>query len=307
MARLEAALRRSGAPAVPRLHIKRDDLLTLGMGGNKVRNLEFLMARALGEGATHVLTSGRQQSNHCRLTAAACARVGLGCDVVLSGIEPAMATGNLLLSRVFGARTHFVGSDDRAERATRVGEVAAGIERAGGRTFIIGVGGSDTTGALGHVVAARELMAQANAAGWPIGAVVLATATGGTQAGMLAGFAAMNRRVDVRGFAVAKSAAELSAEVRELAQRVAISIGGPSVAADAVRIDDSELGGGYGAPTAAASAAAALLARREGMVVDPVYTAKGLAGLLALVRRGTFAAVEDVVFLHTGGTPTLFA
>jgi D-cysteine desulfhydrase/L-cysteate sulfo-lyase len=307
MPRLEEALRRDGAEHVPRLYVKRDDLLSLGMGGNKIRNLEFLIGEALERGATDVVTAGRAQSNHCRLTAAACARAGLRTHVVLSGRDPERRTGNLLLDGLLGAEITFVGSDERDARTAAVARVAHDIESAGRRPYVIPVGGSDARGALGHVVAARELSAQASAQGIKMEHIVLATATGGTQAGMLVGFAEAGLGMSITGFAVAKTANELRADVIAIATEVAGILDTTPPAADRVVVDGSQLGAGYGVPSASGAAAATMLARSEGLLVDPVYTGKGVAGLIALVRAGAFRAEASVVFLHTGGSPALFA
>jgi 1-aminocyclopropane-1-carboxylate deaminase/D-cysteine desulfhydrase-like pyridoxal-dependent ACC family enzyme len=305
--RLEDALRAEGAIPVPRIYLKRDDLLSLGFGGNKIRNLEFAIGRALDEGATDIVTAGRAQSNHCRLTAAACARAGLRAHLVFSGVRPAVLTGNLLLDALLGARMYFSGSDDRRQRETWMSMVAFGVETMGRRPHAIPVGGSDARGAMGHVLAAAELLEQMREIGERPAAIVMATATGGTQAGMLAGLARLGVDLPVHGFAVAKSADELRAEVHRLAGEVAAEIGAPPIALERVLVNGSMLGTGYGAPTAEAQAAIELLARSEGVFADPVYTGKALAGLSALVRGSAFGADDAVVFIHTGGGPALFA
>jgi 1-aminocyclopropane-1-carboxylate deaminase/D-cysteine desulfhydrase-like pyridoxal-dependent ACC family enzyme len=306
-ARLESALRAAGAASVPRVFLKRDDVLTLGLGGNKIRNLEFSLARAFDDGATDIVTSGRAQSNHCRLTAAACARLGLGAHLVFSGIRPERLTGNLLLDELLGARLYFCGSDSREDRAKWTEVMALGVEMLGHRPCIIPVGGSVACGAIGHALAALELAEQMRAIGERLSAVVLATATGGTQAGMLVGFGKMRLDVPVYGYAVAKSANELRLDVQRLASEVAVEMNAPSVAARDVLIDDGQLGGGYGIRTEAAQAAIELLARNEGVFADPVYTGKALAGLFRLVHDRRFQDGDAVVFIHTGGAPALFA
>lgn len=305
--RLEAALRAEGAAAVPRIYLKRDDLLSLAFGGNKVRNLEFSIGQALADGVTDIATSGRQQSNHCRLTAAACVRAGLRAHLFFSGDRPAKLSGNLLLDALLGARLYFCGSDDRAvrERWTRTFADAIGLFRR--RVCVLPVGGSDARGAVGHALAAIELSEQVAAAGMRIDAIALATATGGTQGGMLAGLRAGGAEVPVYGFAVAKTAGDLGREVGRLAANVAEAIGVDAPAAGCVLIDGATIGDGYGVPSPAGQAAAALLARTEGILADPVYTAKALAGLLAAVRQGRFRTRDTVVFIHTGGVPALFA
>jgi 1-aminocyclopropane-1-carboxylate deaminase/D-cysteine desulfhydrase-like pyridoxal-dependent ACC family enzyme len=305
--RLEDALRGEGCAQVPRLYLKRDDLLSLGMGGNKVRNLEFSIGQALDDGATDIVTAGRPQSNHCRLTAAACARNGLRAHLVVTGSRPHNLTGSLLLDEMLGAKIYFTGSDDRALRAYWVEVVAGSMAQFGRTSYVLPVGGSDARGALGHALAALELVQQLKGIGEPLSAIALATATGGTQAGMLAGLRKLGVNTQVHGFAVAKHAEELRADVFALASEVAADIRGPSIAEGDVLLDGAMLGAGYGVPSAAGVAAAELLARSHGIFADPVYTAKALAGLLTMVRNGRFASSETVVFIHTGGTPALFA
>lgn len=305
--RLEQALRAEGCNDVPRLYLKRDDLLSLALGGNKIRNLEFLIGEALHRGATDVLTAGRQQSNHCRLTAAACARAGLRAHLVVTGMPPTRATGNLLLDRLLGARIYFTGNDERALRDAWIGYLAPGFESLNRVCYTIPVGGSDARGAIGHALAAQELTRQCEEVGERPTTVILATATGGTQAGMLAGFRKLGSGIPLIGFAVAKTADELRAVVTDMTNAVARDIGGPAVDERDVIIEGSALGASYGAPTTEGQAAIHLLARTEGVLADPVYTGKGLAGLLSLVRAGRFTANDMVIFIHTGGAPALFA
>lgn len=307
-ASLERALRDEGCARVPRIYIKRDDLLSLGMGGNKIRNLEFQIGQALADGATDVVTAGRTQSNHCRLTAAACARTGLRAHLVLNGMPPPVETGNLLLDRLFGAKIYFTLSEDRAARQAWIDSMA-GVSGAfeGRRAAVIPVGGSDVRGALGHVLAAGELLAQSAALGFTPAAVVLASATGGTQAGLVCGLRRLGSTAPVTGFTVAFTAAEFTPGLVTLASGVAAEIGLPPPAPGEFIVDESMLGGGYGAPTPEAAAAITTLARTEGLVADPIYTGKGVAGLLAMIRAGAFAEDEPVVFIHTGGGPALFA
>lgn len=303
--RLEEALHAEGADA-PWIYLKRDDLLSLGLGGNKVRNLEFTIADAISERATDIVTSGRAQSNHCRLTAAACARTGMAAHLVFSGPRPTALTGNLLLDDLLGARMYFSDSDDRAVREQLARDVAGSIAGAGRRPCVIPVGGSDARGALGHALAAEELLDQLGD-GERLSAVVLATATGGTQAGMLAGLAAAGSAARVHGFAVAASAAELVVVVERIAGELSRKFGTPPLNSGALVISDGVLGGGYGEKTEESDAAIKLLARTEGVFADPVYTGKGLAGLFRLIRAGAFRREEVVVFIHTGGVPALFA
>ena len=286
--------------------IKREDLLPLAFGGNKLRNLEFLVGAALAEGADTLVTSGRRWSNHCRLTAAAGARAGLAVHLVLTGPpRPAGEEGpNQVLDELLGATLHVTATDDRAERAALVESVAADLRTAGRRPFVIAVGGTGSVGASGQVLAGLELADQLEAAGVGSAAVILPSATGGTQAGVIAGLALAAPPIrDVTGIAVAAPAAELRPTILAILAGLAPLVGG-IVHDDAVILDDDQLGDGYGRPTAAADAAARLLARTEGILVDPIYTAKALAGLVARVRDGRLTG--PVVFWHAGGTPGIF-
>ncbi len=305
--RLETSLRRDGCKSVPRLYLKRDDLLSLALGGNKTRNLEFLIGAALERGATDVITAGRQQSNHCRLTAAACAKAGLRAHLVVSGTEPEWYAGNLLLDRLLGAEIRFTGSDDRNVRATLMREIETTIESAGRIPYTIPVGGSDARGAVGHVLAADELLRQCQIAGETEFTVVLATATGGTQAGLIVGFLGLRVDAPVVGLAVAKSVAELTTEVRSIVASLAVELGIPETEADLVTVDGRALGAGYGVATPDGQRAIERLAQIEGVLADPIYTGKGLVGLFSMIAEERFAATDAVVFVHTGGSPALFA
>jgi 1-aminocyclopropane-1-carboxylate deaminase/D-cysteine desulfhydrase-like pyridoxal-dependent ACC family enzyme len=299
--------------------IKREDLLPLAFGGNKLRNLEFLIGAALADGADSLVTSGRQWSNHCRLTAAAGARAGLAVHLVLTGPPAARGAAgpNQRLDELLGATVHVTATDDRAERAALVEAVAADERAAGRRPYVIGIGGTGPIGAAGQVLAGLEIGDQLGAAGvgeaavvlpsaTGVGeaAVVLPSATGGTHAGVLTGLALGGlaaRRVV--GIAVAAPAAELRPAIDSILDGLAPLVG-LRVAPDTVVLEEDQLGAGYGRPTAAAEDAARLLARTEGILVDPIYTAKALAGLVARVRDGRLTG--PVVFWHAGGTPGLF-
>jgi 1-aminocyclopropane-1-carboxylate deaminase/D-cysteine desulfhydrase-like pyridoxal-dependent ACC family enzyme len=299
-----------GAGSAAEIWIKREDLLPLAFGGNKLRNLEFLIGAALAEGADTVITSGRRWSNHCRLTAAAGARAGLAVHLVLTGPpRPVGEEGpNQVLDELLGATVHVTATDDRAERAARVESVAADVRAAGRRPFVIGVGGTGSVGAAGQVLAGLELADQLAETGVGGATVVLPSATGGTHAGILmglalAGLASAAPVRSVIGIAVASPADDLRPTIESILEGLA-PLAGARVAPDAIVLDDDELGDGYGRPTAAADEAARLLARTEGILVDPIYTAKALAGLVARVRDGRLEG--PVVFWHAGGTPGIF-
>ena len=286
--------------------IKREDLLPLAFGGNKLRNLEFLVGAALADGADTLITSGRRWSNHCRLTAAAAARAGLHAHLVLTGPKPAAGDDgpNQRLDELLGATVHWTAAEDRAERAALVESTAAELRAAGRRPFVVGVGGTGPIGAAGQVLAGLELADQLEAAGIGAASVILPSATGGTQAGVTAGLAmAAPPPRGVIGIAVAAPAAELRPTILSILEGVVPLIGG-ILHGDSIAIEDDQLGAGYGRRTAAADEATALLARTEGIFVDPIYTAKALAGLIARVRDGRLTG--SVVFWHAGGTPGLF-
>lgn len=286
--------------------IKREDLLPLAFGGNKLRNLEFLVGAALAEGADALITSGRRWSNHCRLTAAAGARAGLYVHLVLTGPPPAPGEegANQRLDELLGATVHVTTTNERAERAALVDTLAARLRAEGRRPFVIGVGGTGPIGAAGQVLAGLELADQLAALGVGEATVVLPSATGGTQAGLLAGLALAARPARaVIGIAVAGPAAELRPTIDGILDGL-VPLTGATVPPAAVVLEDDQLGPGYGRPTPAADEATRLLARTEGILVDPIYTAKALAGLVARVRDGRLRG--PLVFWHAGGTPGLF-
>lgn len=295
------------------LWIKREDLGPLAFSGNKLRNLEFLLGAAIEAGADTVVTSGRRWSNHCRLTAAAGARLGLDVHVVVTG-PPVADSPNVRLIRELGAVVHETATDARSERDALVERVAGDAQRAGRRVRILPVGGSDPTGAWGQVLAALEALDQAASAGFRPDAIVLPTATGGTQAGLIVGVALAAARSGaaagiaagsplVVGIAVHPEP-DLRAKVGRLVAELATlaAIESPSAA---IELDEGQVGAGYGLPTEASTEAARLLARTEGILVDPVYTAKSLAGLVDHVRSGALDG-RRAIFWHGGGLPALF-
>ncbi len=283
--------------------IKREDLLPLAFGGNKLRNLEYLVAAALADGADSLVTAGRRWSNHCRLTAAAGARAGLDVHLVLSGPPLEPPGPNQLLDELLGATVHVAGTSDRADRETLVERVAADLRAAGGRPYVIGVGGGGI-GAFGQVVAAREVADQLSAASVDPAAVIVPSATGGTQAGLTVGLGERLPGCRVVGVAVAHPVDELRPAV-EATVAALDGLLGSATSPAALSFDAAQLGDGYGRPTDAASEAQRLLARSEGILVDPIYTAKALASLVSAVRAGAFDG-RSIVFWHAGGTPGLF-
>ena len=300
LARLAAAL----GPGCPRLFVKRDDLLPFALGGNKVRKMEAVLAEARAAGADALITCGGVQSNHARVTAAAGAVTGLHVDLVLNGAEPATPTGNARLDRLFGATVHYVA--DRSDREPAMARLADERRREGRRPFVVPLGASTPTGALGMARGAGELAT----AGLRPTAIVVATSSGGTQAGLIAGCALFGLDAGVLGVSADDPAPVLARTVSDLLARMADRLGArpDTLGADrAPDIDDGFVGAGYGVPTPASVEAQTIVARTEGIVLDPVYTAKAMAGLIASIRAGAFRPEDVVLFWHTGGTPGYFA
>jgi L-cysteate sulfo-lyase len=284
--------------------IKREDLLPLAFGGNKLRNLEFLVGAALAGGADTLVTSGRRWSNHARLTAAAGATAGLAVHLVLSGPPVDPPNPGVRLDELLGATVHQAATDDRAERAALVEQVIGDLRAAGRRPYPVAIGGTGIVGAVGQVLAGLELAEGAAAAGLRTDTVVVPSATGGTQAGLLVGLRTAGLSTVVHGVAVT-SPEPLRGDIAAVVAGLGGIDGLALVEPDEIVLDGSQLGDGYGRPTEAAEAATRMLARSEGILVDPIYTAKALAGLIALVRDGGLDG-RQVVFWHAGGSPGLF-
>lgn len=293
------------------LWIKRDDCTGLSSGGNKTRKLEFLMGDALAKGADTIITQGAIQSNHARQTAAAAARLGLECHLLLedrtgNNSPDYTLNGNVLLDRLHGASLSKrpSGADMNAEMEA----LAADLRAKGKKPYVIPGGGSNPVGALGYANCALELVAQANERGLKIDHVVHATGSAGTQAGFVAGLAAINANIPVLGIGVRAPKEKQEQAVFDLAVRTADYMGAPGVVKREHIVANSDyVGPGYGLPTDGMAEAVKLLARFEGILLDPVYTGKGMAGLIDLVRKGFFLKDSNVVFLHTGGSAGLFA
>lgn len=308
---LEPLERLSKALGGPRVLVKRDDCTGLAIGGNKTRKLEFLLGDALEHKADTLITVGATQSNHVRQTAAAAARFGLACEVVLERRLDGMGVeyeegGNVLLDKLLDARLHY-----RAKGADMLAEaeaLAQELRKKGARPYVIPGGGSNPVGSLGYVGAALELVAQANEIGVGVDWIVHASGSTGTQAGLVAGLAGVSSGIRVLGIGVGKPKAVMEEGVHALAQATAERLGvRGGVPRSAVAVDDGYIGPGYGQPTPEMVQAVTLAARREGLLLDPVYTGKAMAGLIDYCRKGRFGAKDTVVFLHTGGTPGLFS
>lgn len=288
----------------PRLLVKRDDAISFGFGGNKVRKVELVAAQALADGADTLITTGGVQSNHARATAAAAAKLGLKCVLVLNGTPPGTVTGNLLLDGMFGAEIRYV--ERREDRAPVMREIAAQLRAHGHRPVEIPLGASTPLGALGLARAVGELAAT----GALPDAIVHSTSSGGTQAGLVAGCILHDVRARVVGISADTPAGEMQQIVagilRGIAERLDLDPSAFPTAAQ-IEVDDRFVGDGYGIPTPASRHAAELLARSEAIVVDQTYTAKAVAGLIAWVREGRFSESDTVMFWHTGGQVAIFA
>lgn len=296
----------------PRIYVKRDDLNELGGGGNKLRKLEFLIGAAKAKGASIVITLGARQSNHARLTAAAAARAGLKCELVLIRRVPRhdqdyLYNGNILLDQIFGATTHDLASDDDplafAEQRARI------LQNKGEIPYIIPMGGSNAVGILGYIECAFEIINQAREHKVTFNKIIVPNGSSGTQAGLVAGFKLKNHSPqNVVGFSVLDSVNIIKPKTMALAQ-----LGGQLFQADFtldendIILDDSQLGPGYGVPTDAMIEAVELMARTEGLLIDPVYSGKAFAGLIAAIRCGYYQKNENILFLLTGGLPGIFA
>lgn len=295
----------------PRLFVKRDDCTGLAGGGNKTRKLEFLIGEALAQGADTLVTQGAVQSNHVRQTVAAACKFGLACEILLERRVPDTGpdyetTGNVLLDRLYGARIGFRPAGTDMNQAAE--ELAGEVRARGGKPYFIPGGGSNRVGALGYVVCALELLQQANEMGLRIDTVVHGTGSAGTQAGLVAGLEGCHSGIKVYGVSVRHPKAKQEETVYGLASETAEYAGVKGgLARDSVVADGDYVGPGYGQPTPEMLEAIHLAARHEGLLLDPVYSGKGMAGLIGLIRQGRFAKNETVVFLHTGGAAALFA
>jgi D-cysteine desulfhydrase len=292
--------------------VKRDDLMGIALGGNKLRKLEFLLGAALAEGADTFITVGARQSNHARLSAAAAARAGLRCELALTRSVPRfddeyLWNGNVLLDDLLGAHVHDLpaGADALAFAEAR----AAALAAEGRKAYVCPVGGSTPLGSLGYAVCADEIVAQAAALGVTFDEVIVPNGSGGTHAGLAAGFAAHGAAAPpLLAFSVSGRAevvrSSTLAKARATAQLIDPAL---TVAEDAVRVDDTQVGDGYGIPTDAMRAAVRLMATTEGVLLDPVYSGKAFAGLLQRVADGAVRPGRAVLFVMTGGAPGLFA
>lgn len=286
----------------PRILVKRDDQTGLAFGGNKTRKLEFLVAEAQAQGASTLVSAGAMQSNHCRQTAAAAAKFGFRCVLVLTGQPPETPSANLMLDTMFGARIVTVA--DRADRDRILKETVDRLAQAGEKPYLVPYGGSSPTGALGYAFAMDELIKQGVGADW----IVFGTSSGGTHAGLVLGQKVFGFQGKVLGISIDESEDWLKAQVSELASQASERLG-PRVEfkPSDVLANDNYCKAGYGVLTDAEVEALRLFATLEGLLLDPVYTGRAAAGLIDLIRKHELQRGETVLFWHTGGQPALFA
>lgn len=284
--------------------IKRDDMISVGLGGNKIRKLRYLVADALSHGADHLVSVGAEQSNHARCVAATAAIEGMGCDLVLGGEVGAARSGNLLLDHLMGAIVHMPGTDDwqQLEHASHV--VAQGLREAGKRPYVMPIGGSTPIGALGFIDGYLELRNQLGVVGVSPSSIVHATSSGGTQAGLAMGIHLCGDDIRLLGIGVAKTSSELRDEIVAIVDETLPLLGVASQTLD-VTVVPGFVGRAYAEPTAGSLAALRLLLRTEGILVDPVYTAKALDAVMH--GPDDLFGSGPVVFWHTGGMPAVFS
>ncbi|MBW2655778.1 MAG: D-cysteine desulfhydrase family protein [Deltaproteobacteria bacterium] len=292
----------------PGIYIKRDDLTSLGMGGNKTRKLEFLIGEALAQNKDTLVTAGGIQSNHCRLTAAAARKAGLGCHLVLNGTEPEIPNGNLLLDKIFGATIHYC---ERKDRDERLFQVADELVEAGKTPYVIPVGGSNSIGSVGYVNAMLELDNQIKEMGITPDAIVFATSSGGTQSGLTLGAKMTGFKGEVLGISIDQVKTGPDAFPPVLTQITTATA--ERIGSD-IRMTESDfslncdyLGAGYAMPGDPEFNAIRDLSLYEGILLGPVYTARAMGGFLDLIQKDYFTKDQTVLFWHTGGTPELFA
>ena len=292
----------------PAIYMKRDDITSLGMGGNKTRKLEFLIGEALEHGKDTLVTAGGIQSNHCRLTAAASRKAGLDCHLVLNGTEPEVPNGNLLLDKIFGAKIYFC---DRKDRDEQLFQVADQLAAAGRRPYVIPVGGSNSTGSVGYVNAMLEVTRQMDDMGISPDAIVFATSSGGTQAGLTLGAKIIRFKGEVLGISIdqIKTGSDpfppvLTKTANATAERIGTEI---QLTESDFSLNCDYLGAGYAMPGDLEFNAIKDLAHHEGILLGPVYTARAMGGFIDLIQKDYFTKDQTVLFWHTGGTPELFA
>lgn len=294
----------------PTIYIKRDDLLGLTSGGNKTRKLEFLMADAISKGADTILTCGAVQSNHCRLTLAAAVKEGLKCQLILEervkGSYDPYASGNNFLFNLLGVEKTYV-VPGKSDMLGELEKLAEKLRAEGKNPYIIPGGGSNVIGALGYVACAQEIMEQLFDKNIIIDNVIACSGSGGTHSGLLAGFKGMNVNIPITAVTVGKKTPAQAANILKLTNQVTDELNLDRIKEEEISIDDRFIGPAYGVSTDEMVEAVQLLAKTEGILLDPVYTGKVMAGFIGMIREGKFKKDQNVLFIHTGGAPALYA
>ncbi|WP_051952576.1 1-aminocyclopropane-1-carboxylate deaminase/D-cysteine desulfhydrase [Methylocapsa aurea] len=304
---LAPARRLSAALGGPQLWFKRDDLLPFAFGGNKVRSLDLIVAEALRQGADTLVTGAGPLSNHVRASAGVAAMTGLRCIAIYWGAAPPRVEGNHWLTRMLGAEIVFTGDADRASVDRGIKASVAKVVARGGRPFSVPRGGACALGALAHVLAVRETLEQCADLGVMPQAVVMAVGGAGTLAGWLLGTALFGATWRLEAITVSRPAAEALSRARNLAAEAAAALDCPAqLGSVKLFVHDGFLGAGYGVPSPEGKGAIVATARAEGVFLDPTYTGKAMAGYRTLLSQGRYAGADDVLFLHTGGAPSLF-
>jgi D-cysteine desulfhydrase len=292
----------------PELLIKRDDQTGLAFGGNKTRKLEFLVGQALAQGADTLVTAGAAQSNHCRQTAAAAAKAGLKCELLLNGKKPELPVGNLLLNELLGATEHWI---ERPQLPAKLRELPEQLRTQGCKPYVIPVGGSNGVGATGYVLAMLELADQLRTSGQRVDHIMFGSVSGGTQAGMVLGARITGFAGQLHGLSIDKSESEHEAyeeEVAQIANECADYVGSDArLTKDDIKVIYGYMGEGYGIVGDLEREAIRLMARYEGILLDPVYAGRAFGALVDSIRKEVFKRGETVLFWHTGGAPALFA
>lgn len=305
---LQPAERLSAALGGPEIWFKRDDLTGFGLGGNKIRKLEFLAADALAQGADTLVTGAGPNSNHVRTTLAVAAKLGLKGVAVFHGSRPAETQGNLLVDELLGAELVFTDNPDRSQLDARIVTEAERLRANGHRPYVIGRGGASALGSTGYVAASLEIMNQLAALNQSFDFLFCATGSCGTQSGLLVGANWLQPGYQVRGVTVSRPRRECLTRLEKLGRETMALLGlDLPLDQDEITVYDDYIGAGYGIPTPACVEAIRLVAQTEGVVLDPVYTGKAMAGVIDLIRRGEITSRHKVLFLHTGGAPGLFA
>lgn len=286
----------------PKLFVKRDDQTGLAFGGNKTRKLEFLLADALSKDAKTLLTAGAGQSNHCRQTAAAAARFGLDCVLVLVGKDPEFHSANLMLDDLFGAKIIWV--EGRADRDKVLQQTFNQLSAAAKAPYLVPYGGSNPIGAMGYSHALQEFISQKIHVDW----IIVASSSGGTQAGLVSRAHLVNYPGKILGISIDETKKQLQNHVAQLASAVSVLEGKPAnILPDEILVNDDYCSAGYGVFTELERNAIKLFAEYEGLLLDPVYTGRAAGGLLDLINGGFFSSSDRILFWHTGGQPALFA